>query len=677
MNKIELIGKSAHLLITATIFAVPFFFLSLTPNAYDWNKQILILAVGLTLALLWSIRNVLEGATNLVWTHAAPLLLGLLATTIASTFLNPDPVSGLMGTTMLITGVVIFSLLVTQFLTGEGRLWHSAVASIAYPLILSALILTTLDILQFLGIWKSLAPWSWAGGNQWTPAGSRYSHITVIATAFAWLVAAAVREFFSTEKKHLWRLLSRAILAVILVPSLILFTTGMLRENKPQTGFLRLPYSAGWQVATGVMGESLKSTFLGVGPENFSSAFTKYKPAFINTTDLWNTIFFRSSNIPFQLIATTGILGLLFWCLIALYIVRKLLEEVRSPARTVRPETAGMVTILITQIFLPHNLYGWLLLGALLGIPDKQTKKTELKTDPLLMLAIVATATAALTYLGYRAYRGELLLQQSFQALAQNKVVDAYNLQVQALNKNPKKFNYHQIFSQTNLLIANSLLRTLSPLSKEELGKLSDQEKQRRTQTQKKALTLIQKAINEAKRATVIAPHRFEAWQNQAETYRALIGLSDGAQSWAIASYQRAISLNPLATELRISLGGVLLGLGQIDEAIYNFRLATQTKPDHANAWYNLAAAYKKAGENQKAAIALQNAIAALPAGSSDREKAQKELEELKKMLSEEQKKALKEATPSSALKPQRPETFGANEASPSSSSRFSPFVKQ
>ncbi len=84
---------------------------------------------------------------------------------------------------------------------------------------------------------------------------------------------------------------------------------------------------------------------------------------------------------------------------------------------------------------------------------------------------------------------------------------------------------------------------------------------------------------------------------------------------------------------MRLNLGGFYFSLGKYDQAIRFFQDAANLKPEYANAYYNLAAAYKEQKKYQEAYSALLNTLNLVPYDSQDYQKAKSDLDELAKML--------------------------------------------
>lgn len=195
-----------------------------------------------------------------------------------------------------------------------------------------------------------------------------------------------------------------------------------------------------------------------------------------------------------------------------------------------------------------------------------------------------------ISFYAFKYVAADYLFNQSLLAASKNQGAQTYQKQVDAISMFPYRESFYRIFSQTNLSIANSLLVNASANG----AKPS-------TQVQNTALNLIQQSINVARAATTISPFNTLEWQNLAGIYRALIGFGQNAESFSVASMQQAIALDPANPQEYIILGGIYYQIGDYDNAIRQFQIAVNAKPDLANAYYNLGHAYEQKQDFQNA----------------------------------------------------------------------------
>jgi tetratricopeptide (TPR) repeat protein len=204
-------------------------------------------------------------------------------------------------------------------------------------------------------------------------------------------------------------------------------------------------------------------------------------------------------------------------------------------------------------------------------------------------------------------------------AASKNDGNETYNIQIKAIGVNPNYAYYREIYSQTNLALAQNILS---------VEEVSDTDKE-------KASTLVQQAVREAKSAVSLEENNSIYWSNLASIYRSLVGVVDGAADWSLQAYQQTIVLNPVDPITNLNMGGLYYAAEQYDSAERSFEESVKVKQDYANAWYNWAYAAKKLNKLDIAVSRLQQALTLVAADSSDYEAAAKELETWKQEQTE------------------------------------------
>ncbi|MEA2020837.1 MAG: tetratricopeptide repeat protein [Patescibacteria group bacterium] len=665
-----------HWITAIFIFTVPLFFLPITPDFYSWNKRVLILATGIILMLVWSSVSVFkkESSIKVKRKGTLPLICGLLVVTALSLFLNPGFMEGLMGDGALFLGLSFIYFFVTQIEDFSFRY-------IFYPLLGSSLLLSLISILGNVGILAHVLPWENINPETWTPTGSQFAQLTWLLVTFALaaflLVKYSQQEFKKSTKETISTMeaVTIGIIIPVILTAIALFSINYqnaraklsqdpalepqaLQESGP---YINLPYRFGWKIATNSLGNSVKSTFIGVGPGNFDSAFRRFKPLEIERISLWQVIFGNSSNIPFHTLTTLGILGLGIWLLIAVKAVTHILGKLRSEEK-LDFSHIGLISILIIQVFLSSSALSWLLLFTFLAISDVGKTKGFWLIKASTRFLIALALAGGITYLTFRAYQGEFYYHQSLKAFQNNDGIQTYNLQQRAIQANPKKVSYRTAFATVNRLLVQSYIQDFNQQMQQQSSKQSqeDLEKQQE-QLQNQINSLVQQSIDQAKQAISLNQLDATTWLNLAQTYQSFTGLLDGSEDWALIAYGQAIKLDSLNPELRTQRGALYLSQGDFEEAILNFRTAVQIRPRYAPGWYNLAQAYQREEKFPKAAQALENVLTILPLDHEDRTRVEQELENIKSKLGKDEKEALEEGTeteqeessPSAEPKPQ------------------------
>jgi tetratricopeptide (TPR) repeat protein len=279
----------------------------------------------------------------------------------------------------------------------------------------------------------------------------------------------------------------------------------------------------------------------------------------------------------------------------------------------------SILIIFIEQLFVPSNFLQLFLLFTLLAcISQYMITRQYTETSRILFYILsVAGVLSVITlfYTLYTTWMAEFYMQRSVYAIQAKNTKGAYEDQQKAVITNPNIDKLQSIFAQTNILYAISLSQKKD---------LSDQEKQTITQ-------LAAAAAQEGKNAVSLNPYNVQNWENLAGVYRAMIGSVKEADVWTVQSYNQALRLDPTNPNLYLATGGVYFAAKNYDTAINLFAQAARLKPDYANAYYNLAAAYREKKDWGNAAQAMQLAIANVPNNSPDKKKAETELEEIKK----------------------------------------------
>ncbi|HYK08616.1 MAG TPA: tetratricopeptide repeat protein [Candidatus Eisenbacteria bacterium] len=410
-----------------------------------------------------------------------------------------------------------------------------------------------------------------------------------------------------------------AVAGLVLIAGLILSVSVLFTTQKA----LLLPFDTGFQTAFAAIsqdsGRLLQGFFFGSGFGNFTSVFTRFHGASLNANQqLWFLTFSNSSSFVLELLATTGLVGILAY----LFLLFKSLLPIGK--RYTNPFYLSLVLLALLSFLLPFSyvmiaLFFFLLAGyqvyqkahspheyfeielkfvalkkGVLAFTTLDDGSNTRQNHPTAIIAFVALLVVVVV-LGYYSViyvYADTLFQSSLSSANANNGTVTYQLQSRAITTYPYRSAYYRIFSQTNIALANSLLSL-------QAGQNSSPS----AQSQQTALTLVQQAITTARQATTLAPLSVIEWQNLSSVYRTLIGLGQNADQFAIQAAQQAVVLDPSNPQEYLTLGGLYYQLGQYDNAIRFFQQAITLKQDYGNAYYNLGHAYEAKGD-------LQNALA-------------------------------------------------------------------
>jgi tetratricopeptide (TPR) repeat protein len=588
---------------------LPVFFLPITTEFYDFNKNMLLMFSALGLLVLWAVKMLLEGGISFRHTKFDLPVLAVAISVLLTTFLvSPNRLETLWtsGATGTIVALTILYFVITQHVTRNTLV---ALATAGVFLALAA-------IYQFVGLGEALvmenSSLTWLRSKAWTPTGSLLSLALFLTLVLILISREFSRHFNSPADRNEQNtkdqpdkiLLAWGFGGVVIILGLLVTGYQLVTNFKP----LLLPYRSSWVIALEVLKFPVNLLF-GVGTASFLEAFTRFRPLFYNASHLWAVRFGLAGSYLLHVLTTLGVLGLASWLLVASQIIKNKLWP--------------LIVILVLFVLLPGNLLLLFLFYLLLAEASSQLMVREYNfTGHLnlarLVLALVLIFVSLTSWRLGRIYAAEAYFKKAVDAFNANKGGETYQLQIKAITLNPANDTYYQIYSKTNFLLANSLA------SKKE--ELTDQEKQNVT-------ALVQQAINQAKNATGVNPGRVTNWENLANLYRGLINFAQSADQWTVQALGQALILDPVNPELRFTLGSVFYGLKNYDEAIRYFEQAINLKSDTANYYYNLAAAYKEKKEWSKALGSLQATMQLVPIDSADFKKLQDEITDVQDKL--------------------------------------------
>ncbi|MFZ2206169.1 MAG: hypothetical protein WA061_04575 [Microgenomates group bacterium] len=390
---------------------------------------------------------------------------------------------------------------------------------------------------------------------------------------------------------------------------------------------LALPsYTHSWYLGVETLKQPLTALF-GVGLDNFQTVFTRVKDLAYNSSAVWQISSFPlSRSFIFHVMTEMGLFGLSATLLILVHLFKRAFSE---HGTTTMKLVAFYFTV--TFILLPPSFLMLFLLFVWVGYVESHSRQHEASLD----LGEIIPAYALIALVGIVLMGGSVfLLSRIFmseyifkQSLETNNLKNVYEKMKSAVSYNPYNERIRSNFTQIHLLIANTIAEK-APKNEQGQAQLSEVDKQTVSQA-------IQAAISEAKAVVSLNPQKATNWELLGYIYRNIMGVVQGADSWTISAYQRAVTLDPQNPQYRVALGGVMYGLKQYEDASRLFEQAVLLKPDWSNAQYNYAWSLAQKGEFQRAATAMQACISLLnPAkDSADYTKATADLEEFKKKI--------------------------------------------
>jgi tetratricopeptide (TPR) repeat protein len=433
----------------------------------------------------------------------------------------------------------------------------------------------------------------------WTPTGSVATTIALFLITLSRLIPDTIASFKKRQEHGVIALLAISLIIIAIGAIVTLF------QFIPKMAGV-LPFDVGWTVASQIFKNPAEAT-VGVGVENFLTAFTMGRPVSLNMTPLAAANFKTNADFFLHILTIYGLTGLAA----ALIMVGTLLTGNKKEWVFITKllciagllfiaPTIAILTVIATILVLAHD-------------PEKHTSKPVAVAPWLRISAGVLLILAALAsfYFLIRAYTAEVYFFRSLLSTEANDGTKTYNQQIQAIRANTFLSRYHITYSQTSLSLANSIASSDTK---------NDQDRQLVGQ-------LVQQAVREAKIAVTLNTTSVAAWENLGLTYQTIIPVASEAGSWALTAYGGAVKLDPSNPTLFVNIGSVFVQQKEYDNAIAAFERAIQLSPSYTNAYYNLANAYKLKGDMVSAEATLTKTMTLVEPGSTDYYKVKNELD--------------------------------------------------
>lgn len=611
MEKIE------RILLASGIILLPLFFWPGLFSSFETPKILIAAFFALLIFIICAIKIVTRGKLSFRLTNFdLPIILFMVVYIISAIIKTPNKLDAffLPGTSLvMILGAIYFYLAANLF--SENK------KVVGLSIFISGVLTAVSSLLFASGIFNKIPTLpAYLKNSAFSLVGGKLPEaiflISILPLGIAFLIQSK-----EVIKKIFWGV---CVGIIILSSSLSIYNT---LPGKPAA--LSLPsFKTSWAVSI----DSIKeSPFLGIGAGNYLTAFNKFRPISNNSSNFWALSFSTSRSFILTTLTETGIVGFIILAFL-LFQIYSLFERFLTKKVSSSTLDKGVLTSLgftvFSFIFFPFYLTSIFLFFILLSIiSSKHEVNINLKTldnsslsarIPAIVLSILIVAVVTtVSFVGTKLTLAELAFTKIVSAISKNNGKLAYDTLTKAIQLNPRSDRYHMSLSQIDIALATSIAQ------KKELK-----------DTDKTAITqLIQQAISEAKNGVSLNPQRSGNWENLAKIYQSIMPFAQGSDNFAIQTYSQAIALDPINPNLRIGLGGIYYALGRFDEAVSAFQLATLSKPDFANAHYNLSAALREKNEISKAIDEMNLVISLVKKDSNDYKLAQTELQSLQKKL--------------------------------------------
>lgn len=356
--------KIIHFCIYAAIGLIPLFFLPVTPDAVEFNKQFLLYFLVILGIISWVIKGIAEKHLTIRRTPLDIPLALFLVLTLVSSIISKNRFLSFWGDFTILSNS-FFSFLfyiLFYFLLLNNIRSLKQVSRLLLALVISAIV----SVAYFMVQAAQVLPWKNLPIPRWTATSDLPSHfgyfLVIALVALLSLVVTKKQKFFTAGNifgflgaailvagivmlgfKSVWLItaigiflflvfaLSRieeiyvpwvSISFAILVASILFIFFGtprFLAANLPTE--VALSPGVSWKVASSALSEDLKSFLFGSGPATFVYDFSAYRPEAFNNNFAWSLRFSRPHNSALDILATGGLLSAIAWIALVLIAV--------------------------------------------------------------------------------------------------------------------------------------------------------------------------------------------------------------------------------------------------------------------------------------------------------------------------------------------------------------------
>jgi len=412
------------------------------------------------------------------------------------------------------------------------------------------------------------------------------------------------------------------IMPIIIVAVSVIFLFGIIGRSSV---FSAIPNEARLSAKESLLitGRSLREGFaFGSGQGNFAYNFSKFKSQSFNDLDVWQLRFNKADNYITELLATTGILGLLAWMgllgFVALVLINTNAERINTnhesdeSGKNGQEQDNGLVisehsfnisvysllAIILSQFFYSSTTLllftTWLLIiisvAPLLQNAQEIYVKKIFEDVPEILLAVnVLLGVIAILFVAFLInVSGKYRANVAFAKIANSETEYSAN-DKQAIIINATKLD------KKNSLYPIALTRVYLTQIKEEIKKAPSQ------QSANLMRDLAEAVVNSAVMATKLSPNSVSAWELRGSVYRDIYSVVDEAESAMLSSFEIAIKLEPLNPILLTELGKAYILTGDNASAQEVLNKALELKSGYEEAKIQLAIVKDKTGMSDEA----------------------------------------------------------------------------
>ncbi len=386
-----------------------------------------------------------------------------------------------------------------------------------------------------------------------------------------------------------------------------------------QVDFTFIDVRPTWSGTGEVVRQTLKEhLILGIGPNNFSNAWSRYKPSQINELPYWNTDFDAGIGLLPSLVATNGLAGTIAWLVFLIGLFLGGVKGIFSKEQNTFSRLiifllfvsslylwifAFIYPVSVTLLALAFIISGLLIAqlvssGVIGNITLSLTKDPRVNFVSVLVIVVLIMAGITGAYLTVQKYYASGVF---FTILNdQSKAIDDLERGVTRVigldDSNPLYYRTLADIKRTTMI---ALLQSQG-LSEDEL--------------RQKFQALLIESVTSAQQAINLNNQDSNNLLSLGLIYELLVPLNvQGAADQAQVTYQKILALSPNNPAILVNLARLAFTRGDVVGATDYLNQALKKKTNYTNAMFMLAQIDLSAGRSQEAVARAEQAVLIIP----------------------------------------------------------------
>lgn len=387
------------------------------------------------------------------------------------------------------------------------------------------------------------------------------------------------------------------------------------KENKIITQ-LTISTDTSLKVATQSLSKSVLGSFLGMGQDTFSIAYNQFRPLDNQTLIINATNFTNANNHLFNILTNRGLIGILAWVILGYFIFKTVYKDIKKNVVQKEAELFhlifdGLVVLLyLASIFIyfpfivtflliysismsislknmqnKDNLEVYVINWGVFShsVENSNTRNMTLGISALILALGVfgLISVGRLAGSAYYTLKAETIAAQGRDKInsgllseyeKEQMLVAVANNYARGISMNPKSDVLHR---RASLVVSQYLEHLAQKYNK------TDVEEDKKNLFEQIAI-YVEISVEEAKKATELAPKVYANWGARGTVYSKLVGL--GLNSYtksALSSLQSAAQLNPLNYEVYYNAAQLYILNNETDTALRTLNQLFSINPNH------------------------------------------------------------------------------------------------